>query len=1284
MSVLRPIARIRVIVTEDDSIMPNVVDTGKKTKKSDDTKGSSGHGDNTTQDGEHSRHSSDELSEASSILLTANYSSYSSRSAYHTTSQDSHSLNSIANKHEEFTHYQLVQGESTLEAVGQVAVTSRSMEPLENRSFNAKAVPSSPKKKKVGHKFKKGMKRSLQAMKYVVTGKFLVHGFMRMKKMGATVTKSIKKPFTARRLQESEEITEPETPETPNAVIDEELAQTLMEEKKEDESSVHRASRYVATGRELLNEAAAVKDTDPKACVFLTQKAHTYAYVARQMAKQVLIERKAAEMEDKQDAKVDQDLSREILKDGDQPNSDAKQTQWEELQLFTLEDLLPSSLLCLTACGNFGAKEEEPLELDEALDILAKLSEDECEARSTFISNSKSMASLDNANLRPSHGDFNRSNLPSVDSAAMETHTAPFSRSAVSVERSRTTVIKDLVSELQDFYEADHTLTANDTTVASPVQGDRSLYAKESIVPGTFDWTKMTGALFNAEEDTDEKLDEERGDAHGNRACEVEEQRYASDVSYASALASVHHAVKISATIAKKGREGVQDFLKQINQKPSPRDVHNHPVAKHKGDSTVHEYKRLWSEMQRFFYLIGDYQSATLCDDDMCPQKPLPFHPNSWCLFLDYKCGKAGDPLLDSNGQQVKDVDDQPIFISGSYESPSSINKVHSSTLFLHEIMYPETCSGHYTLNCEECQKLNQLPVPQPAQPTLSSSPPDNMDSEGEDDEEDLGAIIDDEPIPHATFWKHCPSHANNSNLHCSGNVLNHPTAKQHYNSWYRYKTKVHVVKGCGQLTPAEVRVLRTYLLQKGDPESLMMWIIILFGIKFFLTSDEVLNLTVEDFMDSYYPKGKQHPIPTGGSNALTKCQVVDQRDVKLLAMEIQGKNDTRPHRMAVFADEEHPDLCSVAHLLWYIKTFQIKSGRLFPTAAVLKEAFDSGLPLRANDSLPYNTFRKRLKWLVVNILKRDTTEFKVGTHTLRKTAYLFALWSLYGTSCRPQKPSFLREGQICMGARHKSMQNACTYQKDAATLYEIAQLEGDNVQNRLSPFKPIHLAVGTHGSKVTMSTPYQQSLPALADWWYRVSLGFGRTDYPYDQALNILHVATQRRRREPDVVSLASLIQPHVQDPAMFRLIAQRLDDFVASRVRQGVADILSQTRPVQHPEDPPPGQPSGTATVPQQSSSARRRAEQSPKILDRSKKLPQLTTKAKIEYFLAMERMVKEKADGNLQKLCEADKRYMNRHVVKPLKCFHECCGDSMESFIELYGEKFSQAKFKCKHTT
>ncbi len=237
------------------------------------------------------------------------------------------------------------------------------------------------------------------------------------------------------------------------------------------------------------------------------------------------------------------------------------------------------------------------------------------------------------------------------------------------------------------------------------------------------------------------------------------------------------------------------------------------------------------------------------------------------------------------------DIRKNPISIVGGWDSPASCYKIHAAVLFLHEVAYPETCGGPYITNCPECEHLNQhLGAQLQGDGSSTSITTNPVQMIEEEDEEAASTSALNNLSQSLGLFRSCISHANAPNLRTKGNILSNPATRNHYNAWLKLKDKLHVTKGCGQLYPSEVRKIRNHLLSRGDPVSSQMWVMILLGIRKFLRSDELISLTVEDFINSYHPKGKLYPLPPNGTGALTKCQVVHPDSVRSLAGEVQGK----------------------------------------------------------------------------------------------------------------------------------------------------------------------------------------------------------------------------------------------------------------------------------------------------------------------------------------------------------------------------------------------------------
>jgi hypothetical protein len=208
-----------------------------------------------------------------------------------------------------------------------------------------------------------------------------------------------------------------------------------------------------------------------------------------------------------------------------------------------------------------------------------------------------------------------------------------------------------------------------------------------------------------------------------------------------------------------------------------------------------------------------------------------------------------------------------------------------------------------------------------------------------------------------------CVKHAKSPRVMPSGDVTEEPTVKAEIKRLTKHLRDTHARRGNYAITPNELRILRKHLLSTNDPENFKLYLMLLGGVKLFLRVNELLSLTVEQFCEKMFQLN-----PSG---------------VRTLSLFIKGKSDAKKVLLNAYSDTEgDSDMDFVMHLLVYLKSTGIRSGLLFPHTDSTTE-------------IPYETFLKRMKHLLINILKKDEKEICVGTHTLRKTGYLFGVYSM-------------------------------------------------------------------------------------------------------------------------------------------------------------------------------------------------------------------------------------------------------------------------------------------------
>jgi hypothetical protein len=212
-----------------------------------------------------------------------------------------------------------------------------------------------------------------------------------------------------------------------------------------------------------------------------------------------------------------------------------------------------------------------------------------------------------------------------------------------------------------------------------------------------------------------------------------------------------------------------------------------------------------------------------------------------------------------------------------------------------------------------------------------------------------------------------CDKHAHAPRLVPTGDVTEDLSVKLELAKWRVVMKKGHTRRGNYALPPSEFRLIQTYLLSTNDPENFKVYTMMLLGVKFFLRSNELLSMTVEDFCSKIFQ--------------------IDHKGVHILAAWVKGKSDAKPVLLNTYADlhgDYEMDL--VLHLMLYLKSTGIWSGILFP---------DTSPDAATGTQMPYKNYLARLKFLFINILGKNPATVCVCTYTLRKTAYLFGVYAM-------------------------------------------------------------------------------------------------------------------------------------------------------------------------------------------------------------------------------------------------------------------------------------------------
>lgn len=89
-----------------------------------------------------------------------------------------------------------------------------------------------------------------------------------------------------------------------------------------------------------------------------------------------------------------------------------------------------------------------------------------------------------------------------------------------------------------------------------------------------------------------------------------------------------------------------------------------------------------------------------------------------------------------------------------------------------------------------------------------------------------------------------------------------------------------------------------------------------------------------------------------------------------------------------------------------------------------------------------------------------DSETRKIGTHTCRKTGYLFAVWGIEETHIkfREVQMNCKQSCKLMAAARHATDAQAMVYKKDAHLLLDIASNSNHGISLIIAVWKPIYL----------------------------------------------------------------------------------------------------------------------------------------------------------------------------------------------------------------------------------
>jgi hypothetical protein len=482
---------------------------------------------------------------------------------------------------------------------------------------------------------------------------------------------------------------------------------------------------------------------------------------------------------------------------------------------------------------------------------------------------------------------------------------------------------------------------------------------------------------------------------------------------------------------------------------------------------TKETYNQHIDGMRRFLTLIGDYESLLILQENR-PKNAPPVKVESVIAYVRYKCGVPNTPLLtEMDGVPVMDAAGNPILCAGTWNAPNKIDQFQAAMSAVH---HNNAHDEGYRNICDDC--IATKPV------------------------KDSG----------------CQRHSGNARFVRTGNPC---TANEYKEEKKNIKADREgwEERGAMWLLASDLREIRNILLSTGSLEDLQLYVFILLCIKLFLRFDEGDNVDMDHFMEKLHAVSSMHRIDG-------------------LCVKIKGKCDTSWNYMHLWVDDEYPEFCVPRHLLIYLFVSGIKRGSLFPNHKELN-ACAGGLLSGGicKTKLGYDTVRVGLLEVTKNIVKyresiTDKTDplhkapTRVGTHTGRKTAYLFGTFG--GGSL----------GDLMEAARHKTYDNAMRYASACRALHNLHKKQpiGSSSENEVglwqSPFigKDSVLAQAVNRN----SQDFSDSLPNLAKRFVLVHLGLSDKDPKLRDIPTLFRKAEEYRRPDSPVEKLMEWQKKH------------------------------------------------------------------------------------------------------------------------------------------------------------
>lgn len=619
--------------------------------------------------------------------------------------------------------------------------------------------------------------------------------------------------------------------------------------------------------------------------------------------------------------------------------------------------------------------------------------------------------------------------------------------------------------------------------------------------------------------------------------------------------------------------------------------------------SSIERYAIVWRGVLNYCITTKRYESGMLFARDLCPADPVPLDLDTAINYMRMRVLKQGTILRHyRTNNPILDNNGTAIECLGDWRSVSGLSIYRSALSKIHS-HYDTTKAVSYVPECNGCRALGVARCQKGESCITCCGKPQ--------------------------FWRR-------------GNVTKDATFKNNFDQLVEYVESEYEARHTFAFLPQELRAVRTYLLSHNTLYHLMIWTIIICGTKLFARIDEALDLTVEQFMTDYF--------------------VVSENDVGGLCLKLKGKTDKEWANLAMWDDEQCPDFSATRAILIWLALSGIKSGKIFPSKRELEDK--STAP---SQSMDYEEFLGWIKHLCAGPLKKDMESeamknLIIGTHILRKTAFLLAFWGFFLRDGK-RKLDPMDEANILQSARHKHISSTVTYLSDCGTLKSLLDrvVDKDSTldmsKNKVGIWEPIRVrTLSAFASLNLPSDKYKRPITELANWYVFEKLGVVSSRINVAEVHNIActYVPSAARKSE------------------LHELLEQNLDTETLAKVLKLIH--ISQQEHIQAAVTTAGGTNGIVQALPEEDAMPKPRARKQQKpntdetvqcerdYQSETKKEKSVEGKIRI-YFEAVEEIKQQVRDGKA--LVSPLKEFAHR-ADKCLDCVKNCHGGRVDAFI------------------